>query len=223
MPDAGEGERRDGVNRWTAIVEQVKAAQAILAARQPRTVLTAGGDCACDVAVIDYLNARHPGLTVVWIDAHLDANTPEPTPSGSFHGMPVASLMGAAPMGLKPLLGAPLSPSQLRYVAADVGDDGEWAFQRKHNMTWLTKDALPSGPVHIHFDLDVLDPEAFPYLAYTEGRMPLNEGLAWVRDIAGAGKLVGLTITEFAPRDEAGARAGADFIARLCAAAVERR
>ena len=97
VPVAGAGEARDGVNGWTAILEQFHSARAILTEKQPRTILTAGGDCACDVAVIDYLHGKYPDLTVIWIDAHLDANTPATSPSGSFHGMPVATLMGSAP------------------------------------------------------------------------------------------------------------------------------
>ncbi|MFN3583385.1 arginase family protein [Phenylobacterium sp.] len=100
VPLSGEGAPHGGVNRWTAILDQFRAAQAILSAHDPRRVLAAGGDCACDVAVIDHLRRRHPDLTVVWIDAHLDANTPQTSPSGNFHGMPVATLMGQAPPDL---------------------------------------------------------------------------------------------------------------------------
>ena len=52
VSDAGEGEDVGGIHRWTAIVEQFRSAKAILDGNQPRSVLTAGGDCACDVAVI---------------------------------------------------------------------------------------------------------------------------------------------------------------------------
>ena len=44
MVDAGEGMGRDGVNRWTAILEQFCAAQEILRKRRPRKLLTAGGE-----------------------------------------------------------------------------------------------------------------------------------------------------------------------------------
>lgn len=35
-----------------------------------------------------------PDLVVLWIDAHGDINTPETSPSKSYHGMPVAHLLG---------------------------------------------------------------------------------------------------------------------------------
>jgi arginase len=223
VPEAGEGETRGGIHRWTAIAEQFRSAQAILDARQPRRILTAGGDCACDIAVIDYLHRRYPDLTVIWIDAHLDANTVDTTPSGNFHGMPVAAIMGSAPRELQALLSTPLSPARFRYVSAHVGDEGDWAFQRAHALEWLEPatnivDEALSGPIHIHFDLDALDPAAFPHVAYPDGRLSLDAGLAWVRNAAVAG-LVGLTITEFAPADERAAQDGSRFIERLCEAA----
>jgi arginase len=220
VPLAGDGEARDGINRWTALLEQFLAARAILEARQPARILTAGGDCACDVAVIDYLHRRHPDLNVIWIDAHLDANTPGTTPSGNFHGMPVATLMGSAPPALRPLLSAPLAPDRFRYVAAHVGDGGDWEFQKERGLKWYEAGEPIAGPVHIHFDLDALDPAEFPHVAYPEGRLSKDAALAVIRDIAGAGNLIGLTITEFAPANDAGADDGSRFIKQLCEAAA---
>ncbi|MEW9573005.1 arginase family protein [Rhodanobacter sp. Si-c] len=227
VPDSGEGEASGGVQRWTAIAEQFRSAQAILDARQPRRILTAGGDCACDIAVIDYLHRRYPDLTVIWVDAHLDANTVDTTPSGNFHGMPVAAILGSAPVDLQALLSTPLPPAQFRYVSAHIGDAGDWAFQRAHDLAWLEPARLiagqaVSGPIHIHFDLDALDPAEFPHVAYPDGRLPIDAGLALVRSAATAG-LVGLTITEFAPADERAAQEGSRFLERLCSAAATRQ
>ncbi len=33
---------------------------------------------------------------MIWIDAHGDLNTPETSPSGNVHGMPLAAALGAA-------------------------------------------------------------------------------------------------------------------------------
>lgn len=225
VPEAGEGEAGGGIRRWTAIAEQFRSAQAILDARQPERILTAGGDCACDIAVIDYLHRRYPDLTVIWVDAHLDANTADTTPSGNFHGMPVAAILGSAPIGLQALLSTPLLPAQFHYVSAHVGDEGDWAFQRAHDLTWLEPRQLAagqanSGPIHIHFDLDALDPAEFPHVAYPDGRLSFDAGLALVRSAATAG-LVGLTITEFAPADERAAQEGSRFLELLCQAATK--
>lgn len=219
VPLAGAGEAIGGINRWTAILDQFRSAQAILDEGQPRSVLTAGGDCACDIAVINYLHGRYPDLTVIWIDAHLDANLPSTSPSGDFHGMPVSAIMGSAPVDLKALLGKPLSPSQFKYVSAHVGDDGEWAFQKNKGLSWLELDQAVSGPTHVHFDLDALDPSEFPHVAYPDGTLSIEAGLALVTRAAASGWLVGMTITEFSPVDQTGAEEGSIFLHRLCKAA----
>lgn len=223
VPLARVGEASGGINRWTAILEQFRSAQAILNDRQPRRVLTAGGDCACDIAAIDYLHNLYPDLTVIWVDAHLDANSPSTSPSGNFHGMPVAAIMGSAPVDLQALLGTPLSPVQFKYVSAHVGDEGDWAFQRLNGLSWLEINQTVSGPIHVHFDLDALDPVEFPHVAYPDGEMSMEAGVAVLTRAAASGRLVGLTITEFAPADQTGAEEGSVFLHRLCKAAGVHR
>lgn len=218
---AAEGDAH-GVRRWNAILEQFRDAQNILARSGAKRVLTAGGDCAVDIAVIDHLHRTHPQLTVIWIDAHLDANTPETSPSGSFHGMPVAAVLGRAPAPMRSLMGAPLDPGRLRYFGIHVGDEGDWALRRELDLQTLDPTQLPDGPVHIHFDLDVLEPSEFPYLAYTDGDLRVDDAVALVRRIAEAADLVGLTLTEFSPADALEAEQGSGVIARLCEAALRR-
>lgn len=210
-----------GVNRWEALFAQFRSAQEILARSGARRVLTAGGDCAVDVAVIGYLNSIHPDLRVVWIDAHLDANTPATSPSGNFHGMPVSAILGRAPEPMRPLLGTPVDPSRFHYFGIRVGDDGDWALQCELDLKVLDPQATLSGPVHIHFDLDVLDPREFPYLAYPDGGLGIDDAIALVSRIARDADVVGLTITEFAPCDEHEARIGSQVIARVCEAVID--
>jgi arginase len=224
---ANDTDAAHGVRRWEAIFAQFRSAQDILAGSGARRVLTAGGDCAVDVAVIDYLNGIHPDLSVIWIDAHLDANTPQTSPSGNFHGMPVSAILGRAPEPMRPFLGRPIDPARFQYVGAHIGDDGDWALQRELGLTILDgnlsdRQVGSAGPVHIHFDLDVLDPREFPYLAYPEGRMRIDDAIALVGRIARDADVVGLTVTEFAPSDDNEARAGSQVIARLCEAVINR-
>ena len=211
-----------GVRRWEAILAQFRSAQDILARSGARRVLTAGGDCAVDVAVIDYLNGMHPGLRVIWMDAHLDANTPATSPSGNFHGMPVSAILGRAPEPMRPFLAAPLDPGRFHYFGIRVGDDGDWALQRELELKLLDPQAPVGGPVHIHFDLDVLDPHEFPYVAYPDGSLPVEAAIALVDRIAREADVVGFTVTEFAPADAGEAREGGKVIARLCEAAMNR-
>lgn len=210
-----------GVHRWEAIIDQFQAAQAVLAERRPRRLLTAGGDCAVDIAPIDYLHGLYPNLSVIWIDAHPDANTPATSPSGNLHGMPVSAIMGHAPEPMRRLMGAPIDPARFRYHGIRTADEGDRAFQREHGLALLDPQDQVTGQVHIHFDLDALDPEEFPYLAYPEsGGLAVAEAVALVGRIAAQADLVGLSITEFAPADDREAQAGSKVIAALCKAAV---
>jgi len=186
-------------------------------------VLTAGGDCSIDVAVIDYLHGLHPDLTVIWVDAHLDANTPDTSPSGNFHGMPVSVIMGDAPEPMRQHLRHPLTPEKFFYFGARVGDDGDWAFQREHGLAWLGTDQSVRGPVHVHFDLDVMEPGEFPYLAYPEpDGLSIESALALLKRIAADSDLVGLTFTEFAPANDIDACIGSGIVAKFCAAAMRQ-
>ena len=221
--DEDRMEAAHGVRRWDSIFAQFRSAQALLARSGARRVLTAGGDCAVDVAVIDYLCGIHPDLSVIWIDAHLDANTPETSPSGNFHGMPVSALLGRAPEPMRALLGGPIDPARFRYFGIRVGDDGDWALQRELDLKLLDPRAVPTGPVHIHFDLDVLDPGEFPYVAYPDGGLGIEAAVSLVESIAREADVVGLTVTEFAPRNDEEAREGSRVIARICEEAIESR
>ncbi|MBA3666932.1 MAG: arginase family protein [Sphingomonas sp.] len=212
-----------GVKRWGAIFDQFCSAQEIMGTHRPKRVLTAGGDCAVDIAVIDYLNGLYPSLNVIWIDTHLDTNTPETSPSGSFHGMPVSAIMGQAPGPIRSRLRSPVSPTQFRYFGIRIGDEGEWQFQRAHDLKTLDPDMRVEGPVHIHFDLDVLDPAEFPYLAYgVPGGLPVEDAISLVHRIARESDVVGFTVTEFAPANDQDAQEGSKVIERLCDAVVGR-
>ena len=57
-----------------------------------------GGDHSCAIGtwsgVAKHLEDDHKSLGLIWIDAHMDAHTPQTTITGNIHGMPVATLLG---------------------------------------------------------------------------------------------------------------------------------
>ena len=63
--------------------------------------LVLGGDHSISVGTVSAIAAasRREGKRVglLWVDAHGDINTPETSPSGNIHGMPVAALLGEGP------------------------------------------------------------------------------------------------------------------------------
>ncbi len=55
--------------------------------------LVMGGDHSLSIGTVSgALDVFGDDLAVVWIDAHMDLNTPDTTPSGNMHGMPLAAL-----------------------------------------------------------------------------------------------------------------------------------
>ena len=56
--------------------------------------LVLGGDHGLATGSISGILRHHSDLKVIWVDAHADINTPNVSPSGNYHGMPVAHLVG---------------------------------------------------------------------------------------------------------------------------------
>nr|CAD7408817.1 unnamed protein product [Timema poppensis] len=57
-----------------------------------RVSVTLGGDHSISIGTIDaHMKSRGP-VAVIWVDAHGDINTADTSPSGNFHGMPLAVL-----------------------------------------------------------------------------------------------------------------------------------
>ena len=52
-----------------------------------------------------HFNKKSKRIGVIWLDAHGDMNTPDSSPSGNVHGMPLASIMGYGPPELTKLAG----------------------------------------------------------------------------------------------------------------------
>lgn len=49
------------------------------------------------IGSVSGLKSVHPDAKIIWMDAHIDANTPDSSPSGNIHGMPLAYLSGCVP------------------------------------------------------------------------------------------------------------------------------
>src|ERR1700757_2112251 len=50
--------------------------------------------------VAEFYRRQNQKIGLIWIDAHTDINTPESSPSGNVHGMPLAAIMGLGPAEL---------------------------------------------------------------------------------------------------------------------------
>ncbi len=63
--------------------------------------LVLGGDHSVALGTLGGLASVHGPGGVLWIDAHSDINTPETSPSGNVHGMPLAAALGLAGPGFE--------------------------------------------------------------------------------------------------------------------------
>jgi len=91
------------------VAELANAAAVLLNDEQRIAILS--GDHSCAIGSWRGVSRAVGGpLGLIWIDAHMDAHTPESSPSGYWHGMPVAALLGQGSLGRA---GAVIRPENL--------------------------------------------------------------------------------------------------------------
>lgn len=120
---------------------------------------------------------------VIWFDAHADLNTPETTPSGNVHGMPLAAVLGVGAFQEPDFEWARAQNVREENVAI-VGlrsvDEAEKAVIRDSDITAYTMSDIDergiaavvseavdtvaenADQLHVSFDLDWLDPVEAP-------------------------------------------------------------
>ena len=123
-----------------------------------------------------------PSFGVLWFDAHANINTPETSPSGNIHGMPVAVLLGKGPKELTSLGydGPKLRPERLVQIGLRDLDSEEKRRLReseihtytmtdidRRGMATVVAEAIEKATkdvdfLHVSFDVDVLDPTIAP-------------------------------------------------------------
>src|SRR5512142_315554 len=76
---------------------------------ESRVPLVLGGDHSVAIGTVAgiarFYRRRKQKIGLLWVDAHADMNTPETSPSGNVHGMPLACCIGMGPAELTELLG----------------------------------------------------------------------------------------------------------------------
>lgn len=140
--------------------------------RPDAAVTVVSGDCTVSIGMLAGLQRAGLDASVVWFDAHGDLQTLETTTSGYLGGMALRFLLGyrpdriAEPLGLRPppeervvLVDArDLDPPEVGYLAS--------ARLRRLPLDELSADALPSGPLLVNLDLDIIDPADLPGLRF---------------------------------------------------------
>ena len=152
------------------------------------TPIILGGDHAIAIPTFSALAShyRNAGeeIGLLWFDAHADINTPETSPSGNIHGMPLGAILGHGHPALVNLCGfAPkLNPECFAHVGARDIDAGERSQIKKlglrdsfftmsdidsRGMYACVHDALDivsqaPGGYAVTFDIDMIDPRFAP-------------------------------------------------------------
>lgn len=147
-----------------------------------------GGDHAIAIATFSAIAAHHKNnggeIGLIWFDAHADINTPETSPSGNIHGMPLATILGYGNEDLVNLCGysPKLNSKYFAHVGARDVDPGErrqieeyglrdhfftMSDIDKRGMAECVEDAVKiasqaPGGYAVTFDIDMIDPRFAP-------------------------------------------------------------
>jgi arginase len=192
VPMASGGEVWDSLAILFGAVSRA-VSRAVSAGQIPVVV---SGDCSTALGTVAGLQQAGVDPAVVWFDAHGDVQTLETTESGYLGGLPVRILTGYRPelvatrLGLRAvpehrilLAGArDLDPSEVTYL--------DRARIQRSDLAGLTAAALPSGPLYVHLDLDVVDPAEVSGLRFpAPGGPGLAQAAGALRMLAGTGRV----------------------------------
>jgi Arginase/agmatinase/formimionoglutamate hydrolase, arginase family len=217
----------------STLLTQFQTTMNILKLKQPKRVITLGGDCSISGAPFDYLNGRYDNLGVIWLDVHPDVSNA--TNSHHVHEMVLANLLNAgAPVfnkqiehHIKPshVMLAGLKYDELRPMDQTVNDLSlnyatpvDLAKNQQIISNWIAANNIEH--IAVHWDLDVLDPDDFrsiyPGQPYTDpanfpaavGSMTLKQVFALLTMLDSQNDLVGLSIAEHMPWNAINLRKG---------------
>jgi arginase len=85
---------------------------------------------------------------VIWIDAHGDVHTPETSPSGHIHGMPLAVLLGYGNekfIDIGGLFGVKTYYRNVVHIGGNSLEDAEIDFFAKHKIPFFSKKEIDTG------------------------------------------------------------------------------
>jgi len=177
-----------------------------------------GGDHSIAMGTIGGATHDQPA-GVLWIDAHADYNTPETSPSGNVHGMPLAVLRGRGPAELVDMgrPGPKVEPEDVMLIALRDIDTVESEMLRDSHMGLYTMREIDERGIaavvrealrrlrhhdhlHISFDVDSLDPMYAPGVGTpVAGGLTNREAHLLMELIAEDGRIGSVDVVEINP------------------------
>jgi arginase len=203
--------------------------------------LVLGGDHSIAMGTLAALAGARGRGGVLWVDAHGDLNTPDTTPSGNVHGMPLAAALGACGFLLPGSDPPPwVEPGRVAVVGVRQLDAGERNLVEDLNLCVLTMSDIDrrgiasvmheamtvvqgSGYVHVSLDADVLDPEIAPGVGTpVAGGLSYREAHLAMELLAEADIVTSLEVVEVNPMYDS-ASSTANIAVELIASALGAR
>ncbi len=185
--------------------------------RAGRFPLVLGGDHSIAVGTLAGIRRAGRRSGVIYVDAHGDINTPETTPSGNVHGMPLAVATGLARAPFPEDLAASVDGSASALLAIRSIDEGERDNIRRAGVTPITMAdidrlgmaaameraiavASKGDGIHLSLDMDAIDPDDAPGVGTpVRGGLTYREAQLAMEMLAASGKLRSLEIAEVNP------------------------
>lgn len=178
-----------------------------------------GGDHSLSIGSIGGTAHGEESLSVLWVDAHADYNTPQTSPSGNVHGMPLAALTGVGPPELVNLghAGRKLDPANVAIIGlrdldtverTKLADSGMALYTMRQiderGMAAVALEALdrlaPIERLHVSLDMDSLDPEHAPGVGTpVPGGLTYREAHLLMEIVADSRKVGSLDVVEINP------------------------
>jgi arginase len=167
-----------------------------------------------------YFKKKEKKIGLIWLDAHGDINTPETSPSGNVHGMPLAAAMGYGAVELVELQGfkPKVEPQNISLVGIRDLDSQEKKLAKKsgvhvftmrdideRGMREVMSDALKyamddTDGISVSLDMDFVDPSDAPGVGTpVRGGVTYREAHLAMEMIADSEAMVSLEIVEINP------------------------
>ena len=200
--------------RWVCRRVESAVADALEEGAKP---LVRGGDHSIAVGSVGGAS-RDRDVGVLWLDAHGDFNTPETTPSGNVHGMPLAAVLGHGAFGEMSWATAPIDEENVSMVGLRDVDDAErtaildsevdaytMSDVDTRGIVPVVEDALESAldgvdALHVSLDMDFLDPDEAPGVGTpVTGGATYREAHAAMELVAETDALCSLEVVEVNP------------------------
>ena len=207
----------------TAVCERLGelVAQAMMDGKAP---LVLGGDHSIAIGTVGgvakFFRKKRQKIGLIWVDAHADMNTPQSSPSGNIHGMPLACCIGMGPAELTKMFGfAPkVDPKNVVLIGirdvdilerTNVRESGVTAFtmrdideQGLHTIMDQAVAIASRGTAgfHLSLDLDYVDPEHAPGVGTpVRGGATYREAHLAMEIICDSGGMVSMEVVEVNP------------------------